>query len=320
MAEWVPSGGAASSSSSSSPPWAPRVRGAPGRWRVFTGNEVGALLAAWRWRRYLEDAPGGPLGEAARSGAYRSAAFFSASTVSSKFLKRMAAVEGFTYQETLTGFKWMGNAMAAAEAPAEGGEAGGGKTPLFAFEEAIGYACCGAVRDKDGVSAAALFGEMAGVLAGEGRSALGELEALYGRYGGFVSNNGYLVCRKPEVTEAIFGRLICEGRYWARAGPLGITGVRDLRAPGWDSANAGFEGERRGAPSLPLSSGSNMLTYTFSNGVVATLRSSGTEPKLKWYAEGPSEAAVDATVDVILDEMLQPEKNGLARPPRLVRG
>ena len=37
-----------------------------------------------------------------------------------------------------------------------------------------------------------------------------------------------------------------------------------------------------GVPTLPDSSGTHMLTYTFSNGVRATLRTSGTEPKLKW--------------------------------------
>jgi phosphomannomutase len=32
-----------------------------------------------------------------------------ASSVSSKFLANMAAAEGFRFEETLTGFKWLGN-------------------------------------------------------------------------------------------------------------------------------------------------------------------------------------------------------------------
>jgi phosphoglucomutase/phosphopentomutase len=309
VAEWVPAAGGAGEGAGAGAGagggWAPRVRGAPGAWRVFTGNEIGALLAAWRWRGYLEAAPGGAGGAAAAQPAYRRAAFFCASAVSSKFLQRMAQREGFSYEETLTGFKWMGNAMARAE--------GAGQVPLFAFEEAIGFACAGCVRDKDGLSAAALFAEMAGVLAGEGQSCVGALAALYARYGASCSNNGYLFVSDPSATEAIFSRLIAGGKYWARCGALAISGVRDLKAPGWDSGAVG------GVPTLPLSSGSNMLTYTFANGVTATLRSSGTEPKLKWYAEGPSEEAVDATVECIMDEMLQPEAHGLKRPPRLVR-
>ena len=46
--------------------------------------------------------------------------------MSSRFLGAMAAAEGFQFKQTLTGFKWMGNAMAECEA------AGG--TALFAFE------------------------------------------------------------------------------------------------------------------------------------------------------------------------------------------
>ena len=298
VAEWQPAGAGADSPAA----WAPRAPGAPGRWRVFSGNEVGAMLAGWVLRRYLEAAPGGPAGADA---AYRARGFFSASTVSSKFLSRLAAAEGCSYVETLTGFKWMGNAMAGAQAA--------GQTPLFAFEEAIGYACCSAVRDKDGVSAAALVGEMVGVLAGEGLSCAGWLAQLFRTYGACCSNNGYVIVRQPRVTAGIFERLIAGGHYWARCGPLAVVGVRDLKAPGWDSSAPG------GAPTLPLSSSSNMLTYTFANGVTATLRSSGTEPKLKWYAEGPSAAVVDSTVDCILAEMLQPEANGLARPPRVVR-
>lgn len=36
---------------------------------------------------------------------------------------------------------------------------------------------------------------------------------------------------------------------------------------------------------LPTSSSSQMVTFTFSNGGVATMRTSGTEPKIKYYTE-----------------------------------
>lgn len=52
------------------------------------------------------------------------------STVSSKILQTMAEQEGFYFEETLTGFKWMGNR--AQELATEGIQI------LFAFEEAIG--------------------------------------------------------------------------------------------------------------------------------------------------------------------------------------
>lgn len=36
---------------------------------------------------------------------------------------------------------------------------------------------------------------------------------------------------------------------------------------------------------LPTSTSSQMITFTFSNGGVATMRTSGTEPKIKYYTE-----------------------------------
>lgn len=36
---------------------------------------------------------------------------------------------------------------------------------------------------------------------------------------------------------------------------------------------------------LPVSADSQMITFNFKNGLVATLRTSGTEPKIKYYTE-----------------------------------
>ena len=36
---------------------------------------------------------------------------------------------------------------------------------------------------------------------------------------------------------------------------------------------------------LPVSPSSQMITFTFENGCVVTLRTSGTEPKIKYYTE-----------------------------------
>ena len=76
-----------------------------------------------------------------------------ASAVSSKMLKAIAEREGFRFEETLTGFKWIGSRM--VELRGEGYDA------CFGYEEAIGFACGDVVSDKDGISAAAVFAEMA---------------------------------------------------------------------------------------------------------------------------------------------------------------
>ena len=75
-----------------------------------------------------------------------------ASTVSSKVLRSIANVEGFNFEETLTGFKWIANRTDVLRKS--------GKTVLFGFEEAIGFMCGDFVLDKDGISACLIAAEM----------------------------------------------------------------------------------------------------------------------------------------------------------------
>lgn len=227
VAEWVPEG--------SDGTYRPRVPGEAGAWRVFTGNEIGALFASWQYRWFLE------------RGGKPSDAVMIASTVSSKLISSMARIEGFTFEETLTGFKWMGNSMEKYEKM--------GKSVLFAFEEAIGFANCSQIRDKDGVSAAAVLGEMVLALASEGLTLSGMLNKIYQKYGYFITNNGYVFVDQKSKTDAIFARLINEGHYWHRMGTFVVQAIRDLTGVGWDSDSLD------GKPTLPTSSGSYMVTY-----------------------------------------------------------
>ena len=61
-----------------------------------------------------------------------------------------------------------------------------------------------------------------------------------------------------------------------------------------------------------------MITYRLGNGATLTLRGSGTEPKIKWYAEmvgadrSQTEARLQTFVsDVVVEQMLEPTRNGL---------
>jgi len=52
---------------------------------------------------------------------------------------------------------------------------------------------------------------------------------------------------------------------------------------GYDSSTVDYK------PILPVSKSTQMITFSFENGLIATLRTSGTEPKIKYYAELCSE-------------------------------
>lgn len=61
-------------------------------------------------------------------------------------------------------------------------------------------------------------------------------------------------------------------------GKYSIIGIRDLTT-GYDNT------QLNNKAILPISKSSQMITFTFSNGLVCTLRTSGTEPKIKYYTE-----------------------------------
>ena len=92
------------------------------------------------------------------------------SVVSSRLLMKIGHMFVVACDQTLTGFKWMGNRQAEFEKE--------GYSPLVTYEEAIGYAVGGVLRDKDGVSALAKMCEIVSELTSQGSSLLGYLEEM----------------------------------------------------------------------------------------------------------------------------------------------
>lgn len=220
----------------------------------------------------------------------------------------MATVEGFRFEDTLTGFKWMGNRSHELLAA--------GKHVLFAYEEAIGFMVSTMVLDKDGVSAAVHLATLCSYLHNfEQRSLVDKLEELYKLYGYHYTLNSYFICHEAPVIASIFRRIRnfggVEGKVSFEAivfitellkelelnieylfsivftlqyptsildGKYTIQSVRDLTT-GYDSAQPDQKA------TLPSSSSSEMITFSFDNGVMVTLRTSGTEPKIKYYTE-----------------------------------
>eukprot|EP00434_Breviolum_minutum_P030793 symbB.v1.2.027230.t2/scaffold2778.1/size70658/8 len=266
-------------------------------WHVFTGNELGALLGHWAWCCWRKKNP--PPADAAK-------VCMVGSAVSSKFLASMAAKEGFRFVETLTGFKWMGSK--SADLRAEGYDV------IFAYEEAIGFCCGDMVKDKDGIAAASVFVEMAKSLSHEGRSCRQHLRELYEKYGTLQSLNSYLKSPDPSITTRIFAaqRGKDPSSYPKRLGDFAVTAVRDLTI-GYDSRTPD------GKPELPLNLGGEMITYYFDEASSAevTLRSSGTEPKIKFYSEMHSRDDVQlrSLVRHVVLRLLDPVTHGLEMRP-----
>ena len=200
-------------------------------WRMLRGDEVGALLADHLLR-------------AGRTGVYAT------SIVSSSLLGTMAAAHGQRYEETLTGFKWIGRLPELA----------------FGYEEALGY-CVDPehVADKDGVSAALLLCEIAAEAKAAGRT-LGDLLDDIARKHGLHATD-QLSVRVEDV--AVIA--------------TAMTRLRTTPPTSLGGSPVEFADDlAQGSASLPATDG---LRYRMADGGRVVVRPSGTEPKIKCYLE-----------------------------------
>lgn len=213
-------------------------------WYRFTGDELGVLLADCVLRRHAA------AGDSA-------AALVAATVVSSRMLAAMAGTAGVGYSETLTGFKWIAR---AADSRAE--------RLLFGYEEALGYAVCDAVRDKDGISAAALAVQLATELRAGGSSLRERLDELHRCHGVYVT--GQVTVRFPPSE--------------AQSGPAAATARLREHPPAELAGQPVVSVTDYRAASGPLPP-ADMLAFGLEAGDRVVVRPSGTEPKLKAYIE-----------------------------------
>ncbi|KAF9475322.1 Phosphoglucomutase, first 3 domain-containing protein [Pholiota conissans] len=241
-----------------------------GEWILYTGDQLGSLFASQVLQAYKSS--GKPVNKLA----------IVASTVSSKMIEEMAKIEGFKFAECLTGFKFIGNTGLNL--------VDDGYDVPFGYEEAIGFMFGTQIRDKDGVAATVMFAELVASLRAQGKTIYDHLQELYKRYGYFETSNSYFVSTDPKITDEIFAHIRQRdptddlSTYPKTLGGLNINRIIDLTT-GYDSGNPPDF-----TPSLPLSSG-HMIQVRAGDPIekvklVLTLRTSGTEPKIKYYLEG----------------------------------
>lgn len=245
------------------------ARDASGALRPLTGDEVGVLLG-----HYL-----------LTEGPPRSRPPLVLTTiVSSQQLGAIARTLGARFDAVLTGFRWVGNRAMQLEAQ-EGLEF------VFGYEEALGYSVGSLVRDKDGVSAALLFAELAGWCRARGTDVHAHLEAVQQRHGVYLSAQRSFTLPGVSGAEQIRSVLAAfRSRPPAGIGASRVTGVRDYQQ---GTVGRGGEESPTGLPR------SNVIAYELEDGSRVTLRPSGTEPKIKYYFEvrvdpGPDEAVAGA--------------------------
>jgi phosphomannomutase len=218
---------------------------------VLSGNELGLLLADDLLR---DSNAANPL--------------VLSTVVSSPALGAIADRYGARWEQTLTGHKWLQNRALELEAL--------GYTYVFSYEEALGYACSAAVRDKDGISAALRLADIAARQKADAATLLDRRASLWTQHGVALDRQVSVRFDGPDAKRsmsATVGRL--RESPPREIGGRRVTSVRDLErqtvlADGTESPNT----------SLPKS---NVLIFELEDGCQIMVRPSGTEPKLKYY-------------------------------------
>ncbi len=212
--------------------------GTPDGYRRLTGNDVGALLG---W--FVAE------GAAANGGGT-----LAASIVSSPALASVASAYGLRFEETLTGFKWVSRVANLS----------------FGFEEALGYLVNPqTVRDKDGISAAVLFLDLAASRAARGETVDDMLNEFAERFGSYASDQ--ISIRVTDLSDISRVMTNLRSRPPDSIGPFAVERVDDFAA---------------GIAGLPAS---DVVRITLAGGSRVMVRPSGTEPKVKIYVDASSD-------------------------------
>ena len=206
-----------------------------GSWRRLGGDELGWLLA-----EHILDRTSGD------------DRLVVTTLVSSSLLERMAAEHGVQYAETFTGFKWIGRTV--LDHP--------NARFVFGYEQALGYLVTHQPLDKDGITAAIMFAEVAATAAADGATLQDRLDAIAERYGRHVM---------AEQSDA-------DGTgAWRRRRSRCCGRRHQPRSPAGGSSRSSTFPE------------ANLLRLMLDGGVRVQIRPSGTEPKVKLYGEAVGE-------------------------------
>jgi len=183
---------------------------------------------------------------------------------------RIAESHGATVRECLTGFKWIAEVMRDLEKE--------GLDFVYGTEESYGHLVETEVRDKDGISAAAITAEMALYWRSKGKSLLDRLDEIYAEHGYYEEKGVNRYFEGASGMDVMAGIMAAYRANHPRAfGGIAVVKIRDVK-----SGREWRPGAEGAATKLSLPS-SDVLQWWLTDGTIVTVRPSGTEPKIKYY-------------------------------------
>lgn len=245
------------------------VKNKEGQFKLLSGNEIGILLLEYICNRLseLKVMPHEPM--------------FMKSIVTTSLAERIATDYGVKTVNVLTGFKYIGEKIGDLEKNNK--EA----SYVFGFEESNGYLRGTYVRDKDGVNASFLVGEMYIYYLMQGINLCERLESIYRKYGYCIDvQKSYMFkgANGSDKMNNLMNRLrknvCCFGKYKIVKTYDYIVGIDDLPK-------------------------SNILKFELDNKCTIIVRPSGTEPKLKVYFSitGVNKEEINVVKNELLNEI-----------------
>jgi len=263
------------------------VRDDEGKMILLTGNQIGSLMAWYRLKIMFEL---GWLSEANRTRGVIVKTF-----VTTELQAAIAHSFGVSVVDTLTGFKYIAAKLKKYEDAIPADRKGDYRSLsqehtrklrleysrffVFGGEESYGYLGSDAVRDKDANGATLMFAEVAAYAKSIGKTLPALLDDLYREFGYFLEVGKSLTMEGADGAAKIQA---LAGSY-ASSPPEEIEGVEVIRFRDF-SAQDIYDQE---GDLLPKE---KMLFFDLADGRAFAVRPSGTEPKIKYYLFGKSDA------------------------------
>ena len=219
-------------------------------YRILSGIEVAALFLDY-------------LGKKRRD---RTSYFVVKSVVTGGLANSIVKFYGMKCIETLPGFKYIAECMDNLE------KNGNIDSFLMGFEESNGFLLDSNIRDKDGISSAAFFCEMVSFYKSKNTNCIDVLESLYEKFGYHMQKNISFKESNPEKIK----QSIQKFRQYFFDNRGDVVSISDYRI----SEKVNFVNNEKTKICLPKS---DMLGIEFEGNNILFVRSSGTEPLIKFY-------------------------------------
>lgn len=235
------------------------VKNNKGEWVLINGNQTCMMFIYYLITRWKE------------LGKLKDNEYVVKTIVTTELIKIIADRNNVECYDCYTGFKWIAAVMRKLE---------GRKTYIGGGEESYGFLPETFARDKDAVSSCTLMAEMTAWAKDNGKTLYEMLQDIYIEYG-YGKEKGISVVRKGRSGADEIATMMTNFR---NNPPKELAGSKVIKIKDYQSLVSKdlISGKEE---KITMPEKSNVLQFFTEDGTKASVRPSGTEPKIKFYIE-----------------------------------